>query len=72
MNITDPRGYTPIHLAFESGDWAKIENAINEGADLTVVTPSRADLRDFAEGLNRLALFERLTKHLERRASDTR
>ena len=72
MNTKDPRGYTPIHLAFEIGKWALIKQAVDGGADLTVVSPSGAGLRDFAEGLNRLALFDRLTMYLKRRASDTR
>ena len=60
----DKRGYFPIHIAFETRGWIEIKHAVDEGANLAVLTPSGANLEEFAEGLGLSHLFRKLKSYV--------
>ncbi len=65
MNIDekDRRGYTPMHRAFECGRWGDVKKLVDCGARVDVIAPSGASLKDFAKGLKRAGLYQRLVQY---------
>lgn len=63
-DIKDKRGYLPIHRAFEKRSWVEIKRATDGGAELGVLTPSGANLEEFAEGLGLSNLFQQLKNYV--------
>ena len=61
----DTRGYTPLHRAFQEGNWEQVRTIVNKGAKLNVLTPAGASLKDFAEGIGQASLYQRLKRFLE-------
>ncbi len=68
-NGVDSRGYTTLHQAFRKGTWTAVKRAANGGAPLDTLTPSGTSLKDFAQGLGHLDLYNQLVIHVKGKKS---
>ncbi len=69
IDAKDRRGYFSIHRAFETRNWGAIKRAFDSGANLNVLSPSGANLEEFADGLGLSGLYRRLKEYALSRKS---